>query len=818
MLQIKKRNGELVSFAPTKILNRIKRAAKGLKTVNSDEIFIKVITSMPTEGVINTFELDTLIAETAESYITSHYEYSKLASAIAISSFHKSTSDNFYETMLILNKKDEFGKSVVHDELIEKIEKYGADKVNAILNYENDYNFDFFAFRTLQKMYLLKNSKGVILERPQHMYMRIALWVTDSFEDAVDYYNELTNQLISKASPIMINSGTLNAQLASCVLHYNNEDSKEGLLGTFSDIATYSSNAAGIGLCMSNQRSKESFISTSGGKAGGLLKYLKIVNEGLRFFDQNGKRPGSAAIYLEPWHKDIFDLLDIKKNTGQEELRARDIFTALWVPDNFMRAVRNDSDYYLFCPNEIKKAGLKPLQEIYGEEFEAEYNKAIELGLGKKVKAKDIWVKVYESQIETGVPYIGFKDNVNKKSNHKNIGTVKQSNLCIEIVQYTDEVTTAICTLSSIVLKNFVKGKEFDFNKLFNSVRKATKALNKVIDINHYSTEKGKKGGLEQRAIAIGVQGLADTFYLLDLDFISEEAKLLNKQIFETIYYAALKESCELVKEGKYKPYSYFEGSPISQGIFQFDMWGIDASQLSGLWDWESLRNDIVKYGVANSLVTAAMPTASSAKITGSYEMFEPMHSNLFNRRVIGGEYTIVNKYLIDDLEKLGLWCDKLKNEIILNEGSIQNINFLKYFSSDEKNYEKKVARINKLIKKYRTIWEFSQKDLMNMAIDRAAFIDQTQSMNVYFSNPTLGKLTSSHFYAWENGLKTGCYYVRTKAISTGAKHLAVDVSKNDLSDEEKEMLELNRRIQEEKNKNNLKPTDSNFECLGCSS
>lgn len=826
MLQIKKRDGELASFNPTKILNRIKKAAKGLKSVNSDEIFIKVITSMPTEGIIKTTELDTLIAETAESYITSHYEYSKLASAIAISSFHKSTSDNFYETMLELNEKNKEGKSVIHDDLIRIIENYGIEKVNEILNYDNDYSFDFFAFRTLQKMYLLKNSEGVTKERPQHMYMRIALWVTDTLEDAIDYYHELSNQLVSKASPIMINSGTFNSQLASCVLHHNNGDSREGLLATFNDISVYSSNAAGIGLCMSNQRSKESYIASSGGKAGGILKYAKIVNEGLRFFDQNGKRPGSAAIYLEPWHRDIFDLLDIKKNTGQEELRARDVFTALWIPDNFMRAVKEDKDYYLFCPNDIKKAGLKPFQKIFGDEFEEEYEKAVNLGIGKKVKAKDIWLKIYESQIETGVPYIGYKDNVNRKSNHQNIGTISQSNLCIEIVQYTDEETTAICTLSSMILKNFIVNKEFDFNKLYNSTRKAVKALNKVIDINQYSTEKGKKGGLEQRAIAIGVQGLADTFYLLDLDFTSKEAKLLNKQIFETIYFAALTESNELVKTKKYKPYSYFEGSPISKGIFQFDMWGVDSTQLSGLWNWEKLKQDIIEYGVCNSLVTAAMPTASSAKITSSYEMFEPMHSNLFNRRVIGGEYTIVNKYLIDDLEKLGLWCDKLKNEIILNEGSIQNINFLKYFSTDEKNHEKKVARVNKLIEKYKTIWEISQKELINMAIDRAPFIDQTQSMNVYFSQPSLGKLTSSLFYAWEKGLKTGCYYTRTKAISTGAKHLAVDISntennfskQSELTIEEKEMMELNKKIQEENYKNNSKPINSEFDCFGCSS
>jgi ribonucleoside-diphosphate reductase alpha chain len=606
----------------------------------------------------------------------------------------------------------------------------------------------------------------------------------------------------------MINAGTKTPQLASCVLKYNHGDSREGLLQTFNDISTYSSDAAGIGLCMSNIRSKESRINSSGGFAGGLLKYLKIVNEGLRFFNQQGRRPGSAAIYIEPWHKDIIDLLEIKKNTGAEELRAKDLFTSIWLPDNFMEAVKNNSDWYLFCPNDIKKAGIKPLQETYGVEYEANYNKAVELGLGKKVKAQTIWNKIIESQVETGVPYLCSKDSANRKTNHQNIGVIKQSNLCNEIYQYTDENTTAICTLSSMVLKNFIVKGEFDFKLLYSEVRKVVRALNKVVDINSYSTEQGRKGGLEQRAIAIGTQGLADVFFLMDYIFTSEEAKQLNKEIFETIYFAAITESMELCKSGEYKPYEFFNGSPMSKGIFQFDMWGLDYEGLGRMWDWDSLKLEVSNHGVCNSLFTAQMPVASSAKITGSFEMTEPAHSALFNRRVVGGEILIVNKYLISDFEKIGIWSEDLKNEIIMNEGSIQNINFNNYLDQEDKNYNKKVKRIEHLIPKYKTIWEISQRELIDMAADRAPFIDQSQSMNIYMSNPTLSKISSSHFHSWGKGLKTLCYYVRTKAISTGAKHLAVDISKvGQLKPIEKPTVELTS-----------KPTDTEFECFGCGS
>ena len=801
-LKIKKRGGDEVSFNPQKIYSRVKRAAKGLN-VNADEVFIKVITSVPTEGVITTKELDKLVYEIAAAYTGSHHDYSRLASSVAISAYHKETDESFCNTMKRLHED-----GVINDILIDTINEYGWSNIDSVINHENDYNFDYFAWKSLQEMYLLKTPKGVVVERPQHMYMRVALWVTKSFEEAVEYYHSLSNQLISPATPIMINAGTKTPQLASCVLKYNNGDSRQGLLDTFNDISTYSSDAAGIGLCMSNIRSKESRINSSGGFAGGLLKYLKIVNEGLRFFNQQGRRPGSAAIYIEPWHKDIIDLLEIKKNTGAEELRAKDLFTSIWLPDNFMNAVKNNDDWYLFCPNDIIKAGIKPLQEAYGDEYESNYNKAVELGLGKKVKAQTIWNKIIESQVETGVPYLCSKDSANRKTNHQNIGVIKQSNLCNEIYQFTDENTTAICTLSSMVLKNFIIKGEFDFNLLYSEVRKVVRALNKVVDINSYSTEQGRKGGLEQRAIAIGTQGLADVFFLMDYIFTTEEAKKLNKDIFETIYFAAITESMNLCKTGEYKPYDFFEGSPMSKGIFQFDMWGVDKEGLGGMWDWDTLKLDVSNHGVCNSLFSAQMPVASSAKITGSFEMTEPAHSALFNRRVVGGEILIVNKYLINDFEKLGVWCEDLKNEIIMNEGSIQNINFNHYLDTEDKNYNKMVKRIEHLIPKYRTIWEISQRELIDMAADRAPFIDQSQSMNIYMSEPTLSKISSSHFHSWGKGLKTLCYYVRTKAISTGAKHLAMDISKiNQSKPIEKPIVELTQ-----------KPTDTEFECFGCGS
>lgn len=810
MLGIKKRDGRNLAFDPKKIQTRIKRSGKDLK-INADTIFIKVITSMPTDGNISTKELDKLICEISAAHTGSHHDYSRLAARVAISSFNKTTNESFYETMSLAN---ELG--IVDIRLIDKIKEYGVDKIQNELVFDNDNKFDYFGWKALENTYLLKDNNGVVIERPQHMFMRIALWITDSFEEAVEYYKGLSNHMISPATPIMINSATSNPQLSSCVLKFNEGDSREALLRTINDVSSYSADAAGIGLCMTNIRSKESKISKTGGFAGGLLKYVKIINESLRFFNQQGRRPGAAAIYIEPWHKDVFDLLGVRKNTTKDEMAARDVFPALWVPDNFMRAVKEDGIYHLFCPNDILKAGLKPFHTIYGDEFEEEYDKAVKLGLGKEIKAQELWRKIYEVQVETGTPYMGFKDAANKKTNHKNLGTIRQSNLCIEVFQYSDEFITAICTLSSLVLKNYVENRTFNFKLLIENTRKIVRTLNKVIDINHYSTEMGRKGGLSQRSIGIGVQGLADTFLLMDYAFTSDEAKILNKDIFEAIYFGALSESMELCKSGKYKPYENFEGSPFSEGILQFHMWGVDEKDLSGRWDWKGLIEDIKKYGVCNSLLTAAMPTASSARVFGSYEMFEPITSNLMVRRVTQGEFTISNPYLIADLEELGIWSEELKSEIIAQDGSIQKVNFQKYLNIDSRKYEQQVERIDKLMKKYLTIWEISQKELINMSSDRAPFIDQSQSLNIYMKDPTLAKVTSSHFHAWEKGLKTGCYYFRTMSASEGAKHLAQDMSK---------INKANASIDETSVIPDMsfmpitnKPTDSEFDCVGCSS
>lgn len=769
MLEIKKRDGKLATLNPNKILSRIKKAAKGLK-VNPDEIFVKVVTSLPTKGIVTTVELDKLISETAAAYSTSHYDYSKLAASVAISALHKS-SKSFSDITTLFTEK-----GITGSDISEKIERYGAERVNSLIEDKDYDSFNYFAWKALEQTYLLKDNELKISETPQQMYLRVALYLTDTFEEAVALYEDLKQQYISFATPILINSNTINPQLASCVLVHNAGDSRLGILQSLDDASVYSAAAAGIGINLTNVRSKESRISTSGGYAGGVLKYVKMINEHLRFFNQNGKRPGAAAVYLEVWHRDVEDLIDIRKNTGIEEARARDTFAGLVVPDNFMRAVEANEDYYLFCPDEIKKAGLKAFQTIYGEEFEEEYSKAIELGLGRKIKAKDLLLKIESAQIETGVPYILFKDAINSKSNHKGYGVSGQSNLCAEIVQYTDEDTTAICTLASQVLKNYVKDKQFDFKLLYAKTKTIVRTLNKVIDINAYITERGSKGGLEQRAIAIGVQGLADTLYLLDVSFESEEAKDLNKKIFETIYFAAIEESCRLVREGLFPKFKDHDKSPMSQGIFQFDMW--EGTQLSGMWDWDALRKDVMEYGVCNSMFTALMPTAGSAKITDSYESFEPMHSNLFARKVLGGEITIPNKYLIDDLSEIGIWNEDIKNEIIINDGSIQAIQFDKYIEQfNDQTYRRLKERIEHLKSKYKTIWEIKQKVLLDLAIDRGPFIDQTQSMNVYFAEPSASKLTSSLFYAWKGGLKTGNYYLRSKAISTGAKHLGIDVA-----------------------------------------
>jgi len=770
-MQVVKRNGNKIDFNPNKILTRIKKQSEGLK-INADEVFIKVTQGLADNMTTN--QLDDLISVVAESLAMNHPDYSIFAANIAITKLHKETEDSFMKAT-----KKMYNAGLLNETYYNKV-KENIDLIESVINYKRDFRFDYFGWSSLKDIYLLKNSDGSILERPQHMYVRVALMITNTPEDFIEKYDDLSLQRESPATPIKINIGTNIGQIASCNLSIVPEDSTEGLLNMLNRISISSSKAEGIGLAVSNIRSKETNVGNSNGKSGGILKYLKIVNEALRFWNQRGKRPGSCAVYIEPWHKDIYDVLDIRKKTGDENLRARDLFSALWIPNNFMKAVEENGDWYLFCPHDIKKAGLKPFYEIYGKEYEEEYNKAVEMGLGTKIKAHDLWLKIIESQIETGMPYMCFKDHANEKSNQKNMGVIHSSNLCSEIMEVTDAKTTAICTLTSIPVQKFVIDGEYNFEELGRVTRSITKSLNIAIDVNEYSTEEGRKGGLEQRALGIGIQGLADVFALLKLKFTSEESRKLNKDIFETIYFNALRQSCDLAKETGLT-YDGYEGSPLSEGIFQWQMWGLKDEDLSGMFDWKQLRKDIKKYGVRNSLVTTCPPTASSARVIGSNEAFEPFTSNLYVRKVTGGEFAMVNKHLVRDLEAQGLWNRDILNELIAYEGSVQNIPSL-----DEETKER-----------YKTVWEISQKALIEMSADRAPFVDQSQSLNIFFATPTVGKLTTSHTLAWKLGLKTGQYYLRSQPVEMKAKHLAIDMSKE-------------KQVE--------KPIDSQFECFGCSS
>ena len=769
-MQVVKRNGQKIDFNPNKILLRIKKQSEGLK-VNPDELFLKV-----TQGIadnMTTNEVDDLISIVAESLSMNHPDYSILAANISISKLHKETEDNFMKAT-----KKQYNAGLLNDFYYNKV-KENIELIESVIDYKRDFNFDYFGWCSLKDIYLLKTKDGQLVERPQQLYIRVALMVTNNADDFREKYNDLSNQMESPATPIKINIGTKIGQIASCNLSIVPDDSTEGLLEMLGRISISSSKAEGIGLAVSNIRSRETNVGNSDGKAGGIFKYLKVINEALRFWNQRGKRPGSCAIYIEPWHKDIFDILDMRKKTGDDTLRARDLFSALWIPDNFMRAVEENSDWYLFCPHEIKVAGLKPFYEIYGSEYEEEYNKAVELGIGTKIKAHDLWLKILEAQIESGMPYMCFKDSANIKSNQKNMGVIHSSNLCSEIMEVTDAKTTAICTLTSIPVQKFVKDGAYNYEELGRVARSVTKSLNIAIDVNEYSTEEGRKGGLEQRALGIGIQGLADVFALLKLPFVSPEARQLNKNIFETIYFNALRQSCDLAKETGLT-YSAFEGSPISEGIFQWEMWNIKEDGLSGMYDWKQLRKDIKKYGVRNSLVTTCPPTASSARVIGSNEAFEPFTSNLYVRRVTGGEFAMVNKHLVRELEEAGIWNRETLQELMKNDGSIQNIPTI---SEDIKE-------------RYKTVWEISQKALIEMSADRGPFIDQSQSLNIFFSTPTVGKLTTSHTLSWKLGLKTGQYYLRSESVDNKAKHLAIDMDKNKPE----------------------KPQDSQFECFGCSS
>jgi len=754
-----KRDGRKESVKFDKITARIEKLSYGLNTkyVKTIEIAKKVIDGLY-DGV-STQELDELAAETAATLTTKHPDYATLAARISISNLHKTTSKSFSNTIkrlyTYINPKTKENASLISKDVYRIINKNAAILDSSII-YDRDFNYDYFGFKTLQKSYLLKLD-GKVVERPQHMLMRVAVGIHhDDINSVIETYNLLSEKWFTHATPTLFNAGTPKPQLSSCFLLTMQEDSIDGIYNTLKQCAKISQSAGGIGLSIHNVRGTGSYIKGTNGVSNGIIPMLRNFDMTARYVDQGGgKRKGSFAIYLEPWHCDVFEFLQLKKNHGKEELRARDLFYAMWIPDLFMKRVEDNENWSLFSPDEAPN-----LHEKYGEEFEKLYTKYEKEGIARKtVKAQDLWFEILESQIETGNPYILYKDHANNKSNQKNLGTIKSSNLCTEIIEYTSPDEVAVCNLASIALNKFVeKDATYDFQNLYEITKVITKNLNKVIDVNYYPIEEARNSNMRHRPIGIGVQGLADAFILMRYPFDSDEAKQLNKDIFETIYYASMEASMELSK--KEGPYETYKGSPVSKSIFQFDMWGVTPD--SGRWNWTKLKQKVKKHGVRNSLLLAPMPTASTSQILGNNECFEPYTSNLYTRRVLSGEFIVVNKHLLNDLIELDLWNDKMKDKIMEQNGSIQNIN--------------EIPENIKLL--YRTVWEISQKSIIEMAADRGAYICQSQSMNIHMQDANFGKLTSMHFHAWKLGLKTGLYYLRTKAAADAIKFTIVKEEK----------------------------------------
>jgi ribonucleoside-diphosphate reductase alpha chain len=690
-----------------------------------------------------------LAAEIAASLTTTHPDYALLASRIAVSNLHKSTNKSFSKTMDALynfvDPKTGLHAPLIADDVYEIIQK-NAQILDSTIIYDRDFGYDYFGFKTLERSYLLRLN-GKVAERPQHMLMRVAVGIhKEDIEAAIQTYNLMSERWFTHATPTLFNAGTPKPQMSSCFLLTMKDDSIDGIYDTLKQCAKISQSAGGIGLSIHNIRATGSYIRGTNGTSNGIVPMLRVFNDTARYVDQGGgKRKGSFAIYLEPWHADIFEFLDLRKNVGKEEIRARDLFTALWIPDLFMKRVKDNGEWSLMCPNECPG-----LSDTYGAAFEALYTKYESEGKARKtVKAQELWFAILDSQIETGNPYMLYKDACNEKSNQKNLGTIKSSNLCTEILEYTSADEVAVCNLASLALPRFVEDGKFNHEKLFDVTYVATKNLNKIIDRNYYPVPEARNSNLRHRPIGLGVQGLADVFIMLRMAFDSAEARQMNKDIFETIYYAALTASKDLAKElGAYETY---KGSPISKGQFQFDLWGVAPSNR---WEWDILREEISKYGVRNSLLVAPMPTASTSQILGNNECFEPYTSNIYSRRVLSGEFVIVNKHLLKDLVKLGIWNDRLKNQIIANNGSVQSI----------KEIPDNIKEL------YKTVWEIKQKSIIDMAADRGAYICQSQSLNLFIQDANFAKLTSMHFYAWERGLKTGMYYLRTKAATDAIK------------------------------------------------
>lgn len=792
-MQIVKRNGKQEQFRFDKIQGRIEKQTFGLNTDFIDVHALAIKIASGCYDGITSRELDNLAAEMAASMTPKHPDYSILASRIAISTLHKETEKHFTDTIEKLHKyiepKTGEPAGMISDEVYDIIMK-NKDELNAAVINDRDFNFDYFGFKTLEKSYLLKID-GSVAERPQHLLMRVSVGIwKDKIDEVIKTYDLLSQKFMIHATPTLFNSGTVKPQMSSCFLLAMHDDSIKGIYKTLGDVAAISQNAGGIGLHIHNIRATGSYIKGTNGTSNGLLPMLQVYNATARYVDQGGgKRKGSFAMYLEPWHADVITLLDIRKNHGKEEMRARDLFTAMWIPDLFMERVEQDGDWFLMCPNECKG-----LSDVYGEDFKVLYEKyASEGKFKKKMKARELLAKIEESQIETGAPYMLYKDACNIKSNQKNLGTIKSSNLCTEIIEYSAPDEQAVCNLGSLALPMYVettykrKPKKvdktkvfFNHNKLYEVAYQLTKNLNRVIDMNYYPTEETKNSNMRHRPIGIGVQGLADVFALMGIAFESDEARKLNKEIFETIYFASMTASKDLAKiEGVYSTY---EGSPVSQGIFQFDMWKdrkvetvkqedgsskwevIEETQIqhSGRWDWESLRKEVKEHGVRNSLLLAPMPTASTSQILGNNECFEPYTSNIYTRRVLSGEFVIINKHLVSDLIDLGVWNENLKDKIIINNGSVQGIPEIPL----------EIQNI------YKTVWEIKQRHLIDMSADRGAYICQSQSFNIHIQDVNFAKLTNVHLYGWKKGLKTGMYYLRTKAATGAIKGLGIDMSK----------------------------------------
>jgi ribonucleoside-diphosphate reductase alpha chain len=747
-MYVVKRDGRKEAVKFDKITARIKKLCYGLNPlVAPEKVAMKVIEGL-FDGV-TTSELDNLAAEVAATNTITHPDYALLASRIAVSNLHKNTKKSFSDTVTDLyeyiDPKTNEKAPLISDEVY-KIVKKNSDVLDSTIIYDRDFRYDFFGFKTLERSYLLK-LKGQVAERPQQMIMRVAVGIhKDDLDAAIETYNYMSEGWFTHATPTLFNSGTPKPQMSSCFLLATKEDSIPGIYDTLKQCAQISQSAGGIGLSIHDIRATGSYIKGTNGTSNGIVPMLRVFNDTARYVDQGGgKRKGSFAIYIEPWHADIFDFLDLRKNHGKEEQRARDLFYALWTPDLFMQRVEENGDWTLMCPHECPG-----LSDIHGKKFEKLYKKYESEGKGRKtIKAQELWFKILESQIETGTPYMLYKDAANEKSNQKNLGTIKSSNLCTEIIEYTSPDEVAVCNLASIALPKFVIDGKFDFEKLFKVTYRVTRNLDKVIDANYYPVPEARNSNMRHRPIGIGVQGLADAFILMRQAFESEEARQLNKDIFETIYYAALTASKDLAIEKG--PYESYKGSPVSKGILQFDMWNVKPSDR---WEWDLLREEIQKNGVRNSLLLAPMPTASTAQILGNNECFEPYTSNIYTRRVLSGEFIIVNKHLLRDLVKLGIWDDRLKNKLMASNGSIQNIDEI---PDNIKNL-------------YKTAWEISQKVLLDMAADRGAFIDQSQSLNIFMENANFAKLTSMHFYGWKAGLKTGMYYLRTKSATDAIK------------------------------------------------